>query len=100
MGSGLQTETSAGTPIKAGNYKIVPFSKSVRLDFPNNNGGFIWNRPVSVLAIDADGEETVIPVHDITRRYQLAIFGSGLISILLIWLISRIIQSTRRNTDG
>lgn len=100
MLSRLQTETRAGDPIKAGKFKIIPFSQSVRLGSPRFNGGVIWNRPVSVLAISPEGEETVIPVPDITRRIQLTIIGSGLLSVFMIWMVSRITQTSKRGYDG
>jgi hypothetical protein len=31
-------------------------------------GGLIWNRPASVLTVDADGRERLLPVQDITRQ--------------------------------
>jgi hypothetical protein len=96
MQSRLQIETKPGRPIKIGKNRIVPYSQSVRYNLPQINGGVIWNHPTSILAIDADGEEKVIPVPDITRRIEIAIYGGGLVVILLVWLISQIQNRTRR----
>jgi hypothetical protein len=96
MQSRLQIETKPGKPISIGKTRIVPYSQSLRVNFPQTNGGLIWNRPISVLVINADGDETVIPVPDVTRRLQIAIFGSGFLGMLLIWLITRSQRYLRR----
>ncbi len=95
MSSRLQIETRAGEPIVIGKNRIIPFYQSVGVRMPQINGGLTWNRPVSVLAINSDGEETVIPVVDVTRRIQIAIFGSGLMIVLLTWLVSSILYKER-----
>ena len=95
----LQIETRSGSPYQAGGIRIIPFAQVARLDLPGIHGGMIWNRPSSVLAVYPDGSEQVIPVIDRTRRIQLALLGTGLVSGLLIWLIDRIRQSNRREFD-
>ena len=96
MPSRLQVETNAGNPITIGNTRIVPFSKSVRVDMPQIRGGLIWNRPVSILAVDPNGGETSIPIVDTTRRLQIAIFTSGVLFVLFVWLVSQIQRANRR----
>lgn len=93
MPSWLQIETRAGKKIVSGKNRIVPYYQSIGVNWPKINGGVVWNRPVSVLAVSPDGAEIVIPVVDTTRRIQIAIFGSGLIILLLTWLISRIMDN-------
>ena len=52
MPNGLfSIETRAGDPISTGKLKLVPFAQVFQLRFPLFNGGLVWNRPVSVLAI-------------------------------------------------
>jgi hypothetical protein len=85
----ILVETHAGEPIEVGNSKIVPLAKVVRIQKNGWLGGVIWNRPVAVVVQTGDGEEIVIPVRDVTRIAQLAIFGSGLFVILMAWLITR-----------
>ena len=96
MSSRLEFETRAGKPIVIGKNRIIPFYQSVGVNMPQINGGVVWNRPVSVLAVNADGEESVIPVIDVTRRLQIAIFGSGLFILVLTWLLSKIMHKERR----
>lgn len=85
----ILVETRAGEPIEVGDSKIVPLAKVVRFQKPSWLGGVIWNRPVAVVVQTGNDEERVIPVRDVTRIAQLAIFGSGLFVILMAWLINR-----------
>ena len=73
----------SGAPITAGNSKIIPFSQIVRLDIPFVSGGFQWERPVSLLEIDAQGNERVIPIHDISRRILLGLLGASALLFVL-----------------
>ncbi len=82
-------ETLPGETIQAGRNKITTFSQAVKLILPSSRGGVIWNRPVSVLVQGADGSEQVLPVVDVTRIAQLALFGIGLAGGILFWLIRR-----------
>jgi hypothetical protein len=85
-------ETQAGEPIKAGDVKLVPFSQAVSLRFPGLNGGFIWNRPVSVLTVLPDGQEQVIAVRDVTREAQIIVLGMGIVGSILMLTINRIFR--------
>lgn len=44
------------------------------------SGGLVWNRPVAVHVRDASGESR-LPIFDVTRRRQIALYS---ISLLLI----------------
>ena len=85
----ILVETHAGEPIEVGDSKIVPLAKAVRFQKTGWLGGVIWNRPVAVVVQTGDDEERVIPIRDVTRIAQLAIFGSGLFFIWIVWLITR-----------
>ena len=85
----VEVETRAGDPISVGDSKIIPLAKVAQLKIPGWFGGVIWNRPVAVVVQTDDDEEQVVPVRDITRVAQLAIFGSGLFIVLMAWLITR-----------
>ncbi len=79
----LTIETSAGRPIQLRGARLVPFSQAVRLRLPFARGGLTWNRPVSVLVIQPDGSEKVLPVPDPTRLLVWALLGSA----FLAWLV-------------
>ena len=81
--------TNAGDPIQVGDLKLVPFARSFTLRFPGWNGGIIWNRPVAVSVVFPDGQQEVLPVHDITRRFQIGLFLTVLLGGMLCLLIAR-----------
>jgi hypothetical protein len=84
----LNYEQKAGDSMTIGDFRIVPFSRTLRVQFPGRwLGGLIWNRPASVLVTSRDGQEQVIPVHDVTRRVQFSLLGAGILGALLIPVI-------------
>ena len=92
----IQTETKAGEAITIGETKIVPFSKSVRVQIPGRQGGLIWNRPASLLVVSSDGEEQIIPIVDVTRQALWALLGASTAVFLLMMLISLRRNKTNR----
>jgi hypothetical protein len=76
-------ETRSGTPITVGDTILIPRSQalSVRLPF----GGFVWNRPLSVL-VERKGQTDEIPIVDVTRIALLSITASGFVLTLLAWI--------------
>jgi len=86
----LNVEIRAGEPVTIGERTITPFAQSIQVTLPGLNGGFIWNRPVSVLVQSDDGQEEVLPITDVTRLAQVNLIGMSLGVIALIWLVSRI----------
>ena len=92
----IQTETRAGETITMGGTKIVPFSKSLRVQIPGWQGGLIWNRPASVLVISSDGHEQIIPIVDVTRQALWALLGVSLAVFPLMMLISQRRNKTNR----
>ena len=96
MPSFITTETRAGETITMGGTKIVPFSKSVRVQIPGLHGGLIWNRPASLLVVSSDGNEQIIPIVDVTRRALWAMLGVSLAVFPLMMLISQLRNKTNR----
>ena len=92
----IQLETTAGDPIYLGKIKAIPFAKSLRVTLPGSIGGFIWNRPISLLLDRGNGEEQVVPLVDFTRVAQLTLLGAGLIGSLFIYLFTRTLIQKRR----
>ena len=61
----LEIQNSVGEPINEFGINITPFSKTVKTHPPGSSGGFIWNRPVAILAQYKSGEEVILPVQDL-----------------------------------
>ena len=91
----LNVEIQAGKPVEIGEHTITPFAQSVQVALPGVTGVMIWNRPVYVLVQRGNGQETVLPVFDVTRQAIFGIIGSGLSAVLIVWLISRIVKSIK-----
>ena len=82
----FEVETNIGEPIHFAGGRLIPFSRSLIFRNPWRRVVLIWNRPAAVLVKKDDGQERVIPIIDVTRRWQVALFGGALISVLLIGL--------------
>jgi hypothetical protein len=83
----LVQQTSAGEPVQVGEMHVYPVARSYRIDFPGGKGGMAWNKPFAVIVEDSHGKRQIIPVHDRTRRIQVAILTAGLIASILTWAI-------------
>lgn len=83
----MHFETQSGNPVTVKGTTLTPFSQALRIQIPGLNGGLVWNRPVSVLAVSPDGQEQVIPIPDITRMIQLGLLGVSLLAAILFGLI-------------
>jgi hypothetical protein len=84
-------ETTIGDPVFVGSTRLIPFAQALRIRLPFINGGFVWNRPATVLVTRPDGEEQVLRVPDITRRVQLALLG-GIVGLVLANMVSNRIR--------
>ncbi len=82
----FEVETNIGEPIFFDGGRLIPFSRSLIFRSPWRHAILIWNRPAAVLVKKDDGQDKVIPIVDVTRRWQVAMFGGVLLSALLIGL--------------
>ena len=85
----LTREYHSGTPVHADTFTLVPFNQVVKIQIPGLTGGLIWNRPSTILARTTDGQEFVIPVKDVTRQVQIALFGGAFLASLFYFLAIR-----------
>jgi hypothetical protein len=65
-------ESHSGEPVTAGDIRITPQSQALTIRWPY--GGFVWNRPVAVLAERGDERER-IPIVDVTLAAQVALLA-------------------------
>ncbi len=94
----LRIETRAGAPIVAGDVRLTPIARSVRLDL--GRGALVWSRAIGVSARsarEASGglPETLVPIRDLIRRLQLALRGGALGGARVVMFSGR-----RGDTDG
>lgn len=94
-GSFFELENRVGAPIQLGEYRLLPISRALILRLPGMSGGIIWNRPVSVVVQSEGGIEQVLPVRDVTRQVQLALFVGAMFSVLALWSVRRKLDTRR-----
>ena len=63
---------------RIGDLDIVLEARPRRVAWPF--GGLVWNRPVGVRVRGLQGDQR-LPIHDVTRRLQLAAYGLSLLFI-------------------
>ena len=85
----IHREIRTGETIQAGEYQITPQTQVVTVRFPWHFSGLIWNRPRAVLVRTADGQETSLPVRDVTRLVIWSMLAGGLMGAILIGLMRR-----------
>ncbi len=64
-----------GRPIVVGDLTVTPRCRALAVRLPF--GGYVWNRPVGVL-VERDGRVERLPIFDLTRVLQIALFGVSL----------------------
>ena len=69
---GIRTEFREAGPLSIGNTTLRPVSQAVMVHLPF--GQFVWNRPSEVV-VENGGQARHIPVVDVTRMAQIAIYG-------------------------
>ena len=81
----LKWQRLSGDKVSVGDVTVTPQSQALTVRWPN--GGFVWNRPVSVLV--QRGEETErIPIVDVTRMAQLGLLGLGIVFSVVALMVS------------
>ena len=90
----VRWETASGEPVTAEGVTLTPVSRALTLRWPR--GGLVWNRPLG-LDVERGGELARIPIVDVTRVAQLALFGLSML-FALAGLVAWI--SGGRGSDG
>lgn len=79
----IEWRTASGKPTTVQGVTVTPQSQALQITLPW--GGFVWNRPVAVVARRGDDEQR-IPLIDVTRTAQLSIYAAAFFLTLLFWL--------------
>lgn len=85
----IQREIRTGETMQVGDFQITPLTRVLRIHIPGHRAGLIWNRPKAVLVRTSDGEETSLPVRDVTRLVIWSMLAGGLLGAIMIGLMSR-----------
>ncbi len=81
----IRVENTSADPIVVGDTRVTPQAQAFSVRFPF--GGFIWNRPTAVL-VERDDLSQRIPIVDVTRVAQIALFGLVVTSLVIITLLA------------
>ncbi len=81
--------TLSGTPIDIPHGQIYLRSQFVQLRFPVIGGGLIWTRPASVVVRSLNGQETRLPIVDVTRIALVVLTGLGLATVMVSMFLRR-----------
>lgn len=85
----IEREIQTGETRQVGDYQITPQNQVVRVLLPGIHGGIIWNRPKAIRVRTMDGEETSLPVRDVTRIVIWSMLAGGLAGAILLGLMRR-----------
>lgn len=88
----FDVEIQTGETVSMGEYNLTPFAQVIKITPPGMSGGFIWNRPVSVLVQTPDGSEGVLAVPDVTRQAIYKIIGMGILAVIVTWLVKQVFK--------
>jgi len=83
-------QQESGETVTVGEVAATPQSQALTVRWPR--GGWVWNRPVAILVERGEEDQERIPITDVTRVAQLALYGFGLVFAvlgLLMWMFGR-----------
>ena len=84
----IERETRTGETQHVGDYDITPQTSVFFVKLHGQHGGLIWNRPKAVIVRQIDGEESVLPVRDVTRNIMWGMLAGGLVGAMLIGMMN------------
>jgi len=87
--STIEREIRTGEVMQVGDLEITPQTHVLKIQFPGHHAGIIWNRPKAVIVSTSDGQESILPVRDVTRIAIWAMLAGGLLGAIVIGLMYR-----------
>jgi hypothetical protein len=85
----IESEIRTGETIQVGDFEITPKTNVLKIQLPSYRAGLIWNRPKAVVVRTSDGQESTLPVRDVTRIVIWSLLAVGLLGAMLIGLMNR-----------
>lgn len=87
----VQYKLETGSPITIEETTLTPQSQVLSVRWPN--GGWVWNRPVAILA-EKDGESQRHAIIDVTRYAQFGLIGVAFLFAILA-LVAKLTRKRR-----
>ncbi|NJD60555.1 MAG: hypothetical protein C3F13_08875 [Anaerolineales bacterium] len=85
----IENLVRSGEPQQVGDVELIPQTNVLQIKLRGHNAGLVWNRPRAVLLRRPDGQETILPVKDITRTIIWGMLAGGILGAVLIGLMKR-----------
>jgi hypothetical protein len=85
----IEREVRTGETQHVANFDITPQTSVFLAKLRGRHGGLIWNRPKAVIVKTIDGEESILPVQDVTRNIIWGMLAGGLVGAILIGMMYR-----------
>jgi hypothetical protein len=85
----IENLVRTGKPQKAGELEITPQTSVLNIRLRGHHAGLTWNRPRAVIVKSPDGQETILPVRDVTRLIIWGMLAGGFLGAIIIGLIYR-----------
>jgi hypothetical protein len=85
IGDWFQWEKISGEPMEAENVRVTPQARVLAVRAPF--GGFVWNRPVS-LVVEREGERAQVTIPDVTLMLQV-LFGLAVVVFSILFFGQR-----------
>ena len=73
----VEWRTDPGEAVTVGDLTVIPQARTLAVRWPY--AGWVWQRPVAVQVRSQDRPEATMPIVDVTRLAQLALWGLTLI---------------------
>jgi len=83
----IDREIRTGETRQVHDLEITPQTNVFSIRTRGSHFGFIWNRPRSVIVRTADGQETILPVRDVTRYIIWGILAGGVLGAMMIGMM-------------
>jgi hypothetical protein len=84
----IERQVRTGETQQVGAYEITPQTNVFTAKFRGQHGGLIWNRPRAVIVKTMDGEESILPVRDVTRNIIWGMLAGALLGAMLIGMMN------------
>jgi hypothetical protein len=84
----IERQIRTGETQQVGDYEITPQTNVFTAKLRGHHGGLIWNRPRAVIVRTMDGEESILPVQDVTRNIIWGMLAGALAGAMLIGMMN------------
>jgi hypothetical protein len=84
----IEREVRTGETIQAGDFEITPQTNVFTVKLNGRHGGLIWNRPRAVIVRSVDGEESILPVRDVTRNIIWGMLAGSVLGAIMIGMMN------------